>query len=216
MGDVGIVPVKSRFRGSPVQLWISTAVRLGLAFVLFWSGGAKVTEPQQAVMAVQAYEILPVNVGEFVGYALPLMELALAVALLLGVATRVTAIVAGALMTAFVIGVASAWARGLSIDCGCFGGGGAVPEGEANYLPVLLRDFGFTLMAGWLVVFPGSRLAIDRSGRAGTGDLGLYDEWDDEAEAEAEAEDSSPSTSPVTGRHSTDRLQNQQPEQEQP
>ncbi|HEX5017159.1 MAG TPA: MauE/DoxX family redox-associated membrane protein [Actinomycetes bacterium] len=203
----------SRFRGSSAQLWISTAVRLGLAGVLFWSGGAKVTEPQQAVLAVQAYEILPVKVGEFVGYALPLMELALAVALLLGVATRVTAIVAGALMTAFVVGVASAWARGLSIDCGCFGGGGAVPEGEANYLPVLLRDLGFTLMAGWLVVFPGSRLAIDRSGRAGTGDLGLYDEWDDAAEAEAEG--SSQPTSPVTGRHSRDRQQRQQPEQEQ-
>jgi uncharacterized membrane protein YphA (DoxX/SURF4 family) len=128
------------------------------------------------VMAVQAYQILPVSVGEFVGYALPLFELALAVALLLGVATRITAIVTAGLMFAFVIGVTSAWARGLSIDCGCFGGGGAVPEGEANYLPVLLRDVGFTLMAAWLVVFPASKFAVDRGGRAGTGDTGLYDE----------------------------------------
>jgi uncharacterized membrane protein YphA (DoxX/SURF4 family) len=159
-----------------------------------WSGGAKISEPQQAVMAVQAYKILPVSVGEFVGYALPLFELALALALLLGVATRVTAIVAGALMTAFVVGVASAWARGLSIDCGCFGGGGEVPKGEANYLPVLLRDFGFTLLAGWLVAFPASRFAVDRTGRAGTGDVGLYDEWDDEAESDEHV-----------GRHSRQR-----------
>ena len=171
------------FRGTAPQLWISTLVRLSLAGVLAWSGAAKVTEPQQAVRAVQAYEILPVSMGEFVGYALPLFELALALALLLGVATRVSAIVAGALMTAFVIGVASAWARGLSIDCGCFGGGGQVAEGEANYLPVLLRDLGFTAMAAWLVVYPASRFAFDRSGRAGTGDLGLYDEWDDEVDA---------------------------------
>jgi uncharacterized membrane protein YphA (DoxX/SURF4 family) len=170
------------FRGTPVQLWVSTVVRVGLAGVLLWSGGAKVTEPQQAVMAVQAYEILPTGLGEFVGYGLPLFELALGIALLLGVATRISAVVAGALMTAFVVGVASAWARGLSIDCGCFGGGGAVPEGEANYLPVLLRDLGFAAMAAWLVVFPASRWAMDRSGRAGTGDLGLYDEWDDNAE----------------------------------
>jgi uncharacterized membrane protein YphA (DoxX/SURF4 family) len=170
--------------------------------VLFWSGGAKVSEPQQAVMAVQAYKILPVSVGEFVGYALPLFELALAVALLLGVATRVTAIVAGALMTAFVIGVASAWARGLSIDCGCFGGGGAVPEGEANYLPVLLRDFGFTLMAGWLVVFPATKFAFDRSGKAGMGDVGLYDEWDDEAESHEGADDlSADAHSNLGGEH---------------
>ncbi len=174
----------SDFRGSSAQVWISTALRLGLAAVLLWSGGAKVSEPSQAVMAVQAYKILPVSVGEFVGYALPLFELALGVALLVGVATRISAVVAGALMTAFVVGVASVWARGLSIDCGCFGGGGAVPEGEANYLPVLLRDMGFTAMAAWLVVYPATRWAIDRSGKAGTGDFGLYDEWDDQAESE--------------------------------
>ncbi len=172
------------FRGSVPQLWISTVLRLGLAGVLLWSGGAKVSEPSQAVMAVQAYQILPASVGEFVGYALPLFELAMGVALLVGVATRITAVVAGALMTAFVIGVASVWARGLSIDCGCFGGGGAVAEGEANYLPVLLRDLGFTAMAAWLVVYPATRWAIDRSGEAGTGDLGLYDEWDDQAESQ--------------------------------
>jgi len=173
----------STFRGSGVQLWISTIMRIGLAGVLLWSGGAKVSEPRQAVMAVQAYEILPTSVGEFVGYALPLFELALGLALLLGVATRISAVVAGALMTAFVVGVASAWARGLSIDCGCFGGGGAVAEGEANYLPVLLRDAGFAAMAAWLVVFPATRWALDRGGRAGTGSPGRYDEWDDDEES---------------------------------
>ncbi|HUV47910.1 MAG TPA: MauE/DoxX family redox-associated membrane protein [Actinomycetes bacterium] len=173
----------STFRGSSAQLWISTVMRVGLAGVLLWSGGAKVSEPRQAVMAVQAYEILPTSVGEFVGYALPLFELALGLALLLGVATRISAVVAGALMTAFVVGVASAWARGLSIDCGCFGGGGAVAEGEANYLPVLLRDAGFAAMAAWLVVFPATKWALDRGGRAGTGSPGLYDEWDDDEES---------------------------------
>ena len=173
----------STFRGSGAQLWLSTIMRIGLAGVLLWSGGAKVSEPRQAVMAVQAYEILPTGVGEFVGYALPLFELALGLALLLGVATRISAVIGGALMTAFVVGVASAWARGLSIDCGCFGGGGAVAEGEANYLPVLLRDAGFAAMAAWLVVFPATKWALDRGGRAGTGSPGLYDEWDDDEES---------------------------------
>ena len=41
------------------------------------------------------------------------------------------------LMVAFIIGISQAWARGLTIDCGCFGGGGAdrrqrdqVPAGD--------------------------------------------------------------------------------------
>lgn len=178
----------SHFTGSRVQQWTSTVVRVGLGGVLIVAGGLKITEPVQAAQAVQAYQILPPRAGELVGYVLPLLEVAIGIALVLGVATRLMAIFSGALMTAFVIGVLSAWARGLSIDCGCFGGGGAVPEGEASYLPVVLRDLGFTLMAAWLVVFPGSALALDRRGEAGTGDLGLYDEWDDEAESDEPAD----------------------------
>ena len=46
-------------------------------------------------------------------------------------------------MLAFVIGIASAWARGLRIDCGCFGGGGQLAAGvEPDYLIEILRDFG--------------------------------------------------------------------------
>lgn len=173
----------SRFSGTSIQRWISTVVRIGLGGVLLVAGGLKVTEPVQAAQAVQAYQILDPRVAELVGYVLPLLEVAMGLALVLGVATRLMAVFSGALMTAFVIGVISAWARGLSIDCGCFGGGGEVPEGEASYLPVVLRDLGFAAMAAWLVVFPGSALALDRRGRAGTGDFGLYDEWDDDEES---------------------------------
>jgi len=161
------------------RLWLSTLVRWGLGSVLVVAAALKIADPQQAALAVQAYQLLPVTVAEYVGYGLPLIELGVGVMLLLGFGTRIAAIIAGALMTAFVIGVASAWARGLSIDCGCFGGGGEVAEGQASYLPVLLRDGLFVVMAGWLVWFPASRLAIDASGRAGFGDLGVLDELDE-------------------------------------
>jgi uncharacterized membrane protein YphA (DoxX/SURF4 family) len=161
------------------RLWLSTVVRWGLGCVLVVAASLKIADPQQAALAVQAYQLLPVTVAEYVGYGLPLIELGVGVMLLLGFGTRIAALIAGALMTAFVFGVASAWARGLSIDCGCFGGGGEVAEGEASYLPVLLRDGLFVVMAGWLVWFPASRLAIDASGRAGFGDLGVVDELDE-------------------------------------
>lgn len=159
-------------------------MRLGLGAVLCYAAALKIADPQQAALAVQAYQILPAQAAEMVGYGLPLIELGLGVLLVLGLGTRLAALGAGALMTAFVVGVASAWARGLSIDCGCFGGGGAVPEGEATYWPVLLRDGLFVLMAAWLVAFPASKWALDRSGEAGTGDLGLYDELDEQAETD--------------------------------
>ena len=52
--------------------------------------------------------------------------------LLAGLLTRGAAAVAGLLMLVFVAGIASAWARGLSIDCGCFGTGGPVAPGDTR------------------------------------------------------------------------------------
>lgn len=157
-----------RIEGRTWQLWASTAARLILAGVLAVAGGLKVTQPVQAVMAVQAYEIFPPTLGQFLGYALPLFELALALLLLLGVATRMTALTVGGLMVAFILGIASAWARGLTIDCGCFGSGGQLAAGESPaYLPEILRDLLFLGLASWLAVFPASRLALDKAGLSG-------------------------------------------------
>jgi uncharacterized membrane protein YphA (DoxX/SURF4 family) len=168
-GSVDAEVATPRIQGRPGQLWASTAARLVLAGVLGVAGGLKVTQPVQAVMAVQAYEIFPPTLGQFLGYALPLFELALALLLLLGVATRMTALTVGGLMAVFILGIASAWARGLSIDCGCFGSGGQLAAGESPaYLPEILRDLLFLGLASWLAVFPASRLALDKLGLSGT------------------------------------------------
>ncbi|MFZ0325465.1 MAG: DoxX family protein [Actinomycetes bacterium] len=167
------------FAGGNAQRWLSTVARLALGGVLFFASYQKILEPTQAAQAVQAYQILPPQTAELVGYGLPLIELGLAVMVLLGFGTRIAGWLSAILMSVFIAGVISVWVRGLSIDCGCFGGGGAVPKGEANYLPIVLRDTLFLGLAVWLAAFPSSRFALDRSGRAGTGDLGLYDELDE-------------------------------------
>jgi hypothetical protein len=65
-------------------------------------------------------------------------------------------------MFAFMIGISQAWARGLSIDCGCFGGGGQVAPGEADYLTPLLRDTGLTLLAVYLTLMPHTKFSLDK------------------------------------------------------
>jgi hypothetical protein len=66
-------------------------------------------------------------------------------------------------MFAFMIGISQAWARGLSIDCGCFGGGGQVAHGEADYLTPLLRDTGLTALAVYLTLFPHTKFSLDKN-----------------------------------------------------
>ena len=140
---------------------LGTLARLGLAAVWLLSGGIKAADPDQTYVAVRAYDVMPPAGVELVAALLPWLELALGVLLLIGIGTRVVAVLSVVLLVAFVVGVAQAWARGLSIDCGCFGGGGAVAPGDTAYVEELLRDTGFLVMATWLVVRPRTLFALD-------------------------------------------------------
>ncbi|GAA1983217.1 MauE/DoxX family redox-associated membrane protein [Kitasatospora viridis] len=145
----------------PVAEWISTAVRLGLAVVWAWAGLAKISDPAVAAQAVRAYRILPEGLVKPVGYGLPFLELALALLLVLGLGTRIVAVISIVLLLTFIAGISSAWARGISIDCGCFGGGGAVDKSQTEYGQEIARDCGFLLLALWLVYRPRSKASLD-------------------------------------------------------
>lgn len=142
--------------------WVSTGARLVLGTVFLVAGGLKVIDPQSSVTAVRAYRLLPDLVATIVGWGQPFLEIALGLLLIAGVATRVVAAACGVLLILFIAAVISAAARGLSIDCGCFGGGGDVAPGQTAYGIEIVRDVGLLLLALWLVWHPRSRLALDR------------------------------------------------------
>jgi uncharacterized membrane protein YphA (DoxX/SURF4 family) len=145
--------------------WISTGARLVLGGVFLVAGGLKVIDPQGSVVAVRAYRLLPNSLVTIVGWGLPFAEIALGLLLLAGIATRVVAAAMATLLIIFILAVVSVAARGLSIDCGCFGGGGEVAPGQTAYGIELVRDVGLLLLALWLVWRPRSRLTL--SGLAG-------------------------------------------------
>ncbi|MFL6145160.1 MAG: MauE/DoxX family redox-associated membrane protein [Labedaea sp.] len=140
---------------------IGTLARLGLAAVWLVSGWTKVSDPNQTYIAVQAYDLLPDGVVSVVAAAVPFLELALGLLLSVGLGTRVVALVSVVVLLAFIAAVAQSWARGLSIDCGCFGGGGQVSAGQTKYPQEIARDVGFLVLAGWLVIRPRTLLALD-------------------------------------------------------
>jgi uncharacterized membrane protein YphA (DoxX/SURF4 family) len=145
------------------QEWITLVVRLVLALILGTAGYAKFSEAEGLQkVAVSSYRILPQSMVAPVAFGLPVLEMALAALILLGFATRAMAICVGLLFVVFIAGIISVWARGLSIDCGCFGGGGLVAKGQTHYLREIFRDLGFFVLAAWLMVFPRGKVALDR------------------------------------------------------
>jgi uncharacterized membrane protein YphA (DoxX/SURF4 family) len=142
--------------------WFGLIARLVLGGVLLAAGLLKYQHLDKSQMAVRAYELLPISIANFLGIVLPFVEIAVGILLIIGAATKVSALLSGILMIAFIIGISQAWARGLSIDCGCFGGGGQVEPGTANYLPELLRDGALALLAIYLFRYPQSKFGLDR------------------------------------------------------
>jgi uncharacterized membrane protein YphA (DoxX/SURF4 family) len=154
------------------QGWIALGARLILGGVLFAAGLLKYQHLDKSQMAVRAYELLPVSLANFLGVVLPFVEIAVGILLILGAAIRISSLVGGILMLMFITGISQAWARGLSIDCGCFGGGGQVAPGTASYLPEILRDAALALLAIYLFRYPQSKFALDRQSADGDGKNG--------------------------------------------
>jgi uncharacterized membrane protein YphA (DoxX/SURF4 family) len=146
---------------------VGTLARLGLAAVFLVSGALKAVDVNQTVVAVRAYDVLPRAVVDVVAAMLPFLEIGLGLLLLFGIGTRLVAVLAAVLLLVFIAGVVQAWARGLSIDCGCFGGGGPVAPDATAYGQEIVRDVGFLALAGWLIVRPHSLLALDSRLSAG-------------------------------------------------
>ena len=120
-----------------MKQWFGLVARLVTGGVWLVAGALKLPEPAESVRAVRAYDLLPEAVVPTVGHLLPVLEVVVGLCLVLGVLTRGMGVVSALLFLAFVVGIASAWARGLEIECGCFGGGGTrggrverVPDGD--------------------------------------------------------------------------------------
>jgi uncharacterized membrane protein YphA (DoxX/SURF4 family) len=183
-----VILVRSLSLPGPTRLWdwIGLAARLLLAAVYFVSGFIKAANPAETRVAVKGYQLLPDSVAEMVAAVLPYLEIAVALILLVGLATRLGAALSALMMIAFLIGVISAAARGLSIDCGCFGGGGAVAAGATEYTVEILRDTGLLIVSLYLIVRPRTALSVDgwSRRRAGSADSAEYDDFPRDAAGE--------------------------------
>jgi uncharacterized membrane protein YphA (DoxX/SURF4 family) len=146
-----------------VQPWIGLLARLVLGGVLLVAGYLKAFTPDKSMMAVRAYEILPIWLANVLGIILPWLEIGAGLLLILGVAIRYASIFGAGLMMLFIIAIAQAWARGLSIDCGCFGGGGTIDPSQTRYLEEILRDAALALCGLYLLRYPLTKFALEKT-----------------------------------------------------
>jgi uncharacterized membrane protein YphA (DoxX/SURF4 family) len=128
------------------------------AALLLWAGLAKAFDDQESILAVDAYDLFPEGVVRLVAAVLPWIEIALAMLLILGLFVRFAGAGTALLGAAFIAAMAQAKARGLEIDCGCFGGGG--PGSGVSWWDIV-RDVPIVLCGLYLVARPRGPLQLD-------------------------------------------------------
>ncbi len=112
---------------NPAHAALSLGCRALLAIVFLWAGGAKAWDRQAFVVAVDSYRLLARPLVTPVATALPWIEIAVGGFLALGLFVQFAGAASAVLVATFLVALGQAMARGLPIDCGCFGGGGVGP-----------------------------------------------------------------------------------------
>ncbi len=101
--------------------WTVRIAQVAIGVILAWAGLAKIGDLRGFAEQVHNFRLVPVVLENLVAMSLPWIELVAALALILNVRARAGAVLATGLMALFTLGVLTALARGLDIECGCFG-----------------------------------------------------------------------------------------------
>jgi uncharacterized membrane protein YphA (DoxX/SURF4 family) len=147
--------------------WIGLGVRLVAAAIWLVAGISKLAGLEEFRFQVGAYKLLPDGLVRPFAYVLPFLETGAGVYLLVGLLVRATAIFTCVLMVAFLVAQVQAWARGLSLDCGCFGTLG----GERVGFWSVARDAALGVPGLVMAIRPARKLSLDARL------LGLEDAW---------------------------------------
>jgi uncharacterized membrane protein YphA (DoxX/SURF4 family) len=118
-----------------MRRWLLLILRNVLGLVFLYAAYSKLRQPWLLfAMAIDAYRLLPEWAVVTLARALPWCELALGILLLTGFWLRQVAFAASLLLIVFFGVMLRSYAKGLEIDCACFG------LGEALSIKTLLRD----------------------------------------------------------------------------
>lgn len=126
---------------------INLCARIILAVIFCVSSVMKMMNFTDTVIAVLGYEIVGISLAHYVAIGIIIMEIMLFLWAASGKNMRLFYQVSIIVFIFFIGIVASAWARGLSINCGCFGSSDVPDNPVMGYIITILRDVVFIVVA---------------------------------------------------------------------
>lgn len=118
--------------------WFWLGLRLALGGAFIYAGAVKLRSPQDFADSIATFQLLPAALINLLALGLPPFEIIVGLLLVLDLRLRVAALACLIMTGGFAVALGLALARGIAVDCGCFGGGG-LPSVAKNWL-ALGRD----------------------------------------------------------------------------
>ena len=147
-----------------ISRFLAVALRLALGVVFLYAAWTKLSQPWALfAMAIDAYRLLPQWAVVAAARALPWVELLLGLWLITGRWLRISASAASLVLLSFFVVLVRAYAKGMQIDCGCFGSGDPIsPLTLARDGSLLATSVALTVLA----FLKAPRASVDDSRQA--------------------------------------------------
>lgn len=110
-----------RGSGGVVLGSVSLACRVVAGGLFLFAAYVKLTDVQAFALSIRSFDFLPNHLVLVTAYVVPWMELLAGLGLVAGLWTRSMALVYCGLLVSFIGLVGYTLARGMSVECGCFG-----------------------------------------------------------------------------------------------
>ncbi|MBN1827148.1 MAG: DoxX family membrane protein [Candidatus Eisenbacteria bacterium] len=137
---------------------LSVPIRIYLGIVFIYAAIYKIAEPYDFALAVATYQVAPLVLVNIFAVILPWVELVTGVALIAGFWTKENATLILLMMILFIVVLSVVLGTGREMGCGCFASQEAAEE--ISWL-TLARDFFWTALAAFLILFDDGRYGMD-------------------------------------------------------
>jgi uncharacterized membrane protein YphA (DoxX/SURF4 family) len=126
--------------------------RLALGGLFIYAGVVKVLDPLDFAQNIRNYRLVGQSLAFIAAIVLPWLEILAGVALAAGIWKRASALIISGLLVFFILLTLVTIARGLDVECGCFGA-----LSRKSGFGVILEDLGMLFMGLCLLFAPGKR-----------------------------------------------------------
>ena len=106
---------------SETKWWLCQALAWLFGGVFVFAGWAKALDPGLFLVSIRGFQLLPDPYAAWLALSLPWLEIFAGLAVITGWLRRGGLLLLNACILVFVIALGIAWARGINVECGCFG-----------------------------------------------------------------------------------------------